>query len=128
MNKKGYLDMFKIFKIMFFIAVFLSGIILIIQMTLPIKLIKTTENGAHTGVVTALETNGIIWKTDTVYFKTDAESTQEDVYCVIDKNLRQELINKQKSKEVITIRYEDYYIIGYSLCAVHPIITGVNND
>ena len=92
----------------------------------PIKFIQTTENGQHTGIVTAVETNGVIWKTDRVYFKTDVQSSQEDAYCVIDEDVKKELENFQISKEIVTIYYDNYLIVGYPYCkSENAIITGV---
>ena len=90
--------------------------------------IETTSNGQHTGYVTAIETNGLIFKTDSVYFKTDAESSQEDRYCVIDDSVKQELINVQKNKELITIKYISWLFTGWNNCKMSDIaiIIGVN--
>ena len=93
----------------------------------PVKIIQTTENGQHTGIVTAVETNGVIWKTNRVFFKTDAQSSQEDVYCVIDPAIKLQLIDYQKAKKEVTIFYDDYMFIGQPLCKGEEggIITGV---
>jgi len=82
--------------------------------------IKTTDDGEHTGTVTAVEKNGII------YFKSDAQSSQEDIYCVIDEELVKNLKDKAINKTKITIQYIDYFIIGYKYCAGEPaIIVGI---
>lgn len=115
-------------KIKIFLIVFVSLVVLIafIISIFPITFIKTTENGQHTGIVTAVETNGAIWKTDRVYFKTDVQSSQEDAYCVIDPAVKKALENFQISKEVVTIYYDNYLIVGYSLCKSEgAIIVGV---
>ena len=41
-----------------------------------------TGSGHHVGYVSAVETEGTIWPTGKVYFKTDSQSSQEDTYCV----------------------------------------------
>jgi len=88
--------------------------------------IKTTDDGEHTGTVTAVEKNGIIFKTYSVYFKSDAQSSQEDIYCVIDEELVKNLKDKAINKTKITIQYIDYFIIGYKYCAGEPaIIVGI---
>lgn len=112
-------------RIAILLSVLIVIVITVIQMLFPVKLIQTTKNGFHTGIVTAVETNGIIFKTNRVYFKTNDESTQEDTYCVIGRQLKEELINKQRSKEIVTLHYDDYLFVGYSLCKGEPIITGV---
>lgn len=92
-----------------------------------IKLWKITELGKHTGTVTAIETNGLIWKTDSVFFKTDSQSSQEDRYCILDKELKSKLEAYQESKTKVTIEYEDYLLVGYALCSDgdNGIIIGV---
>ena len=86
-----------------------------------------TENGEHTGYVTAIETNGIFFKTTSVYFKTDAESTQEDRYCVIDKDLVEELRKYQSERKLITIKFYDVISYGWKNCKVEDIgiISGI---
>lgn len=83
--------------------------------------IKTTENGKHTGYVTAIETNGIIFKTHSVYFKTDAESTQEDRYCILNETLKNELEQYQKDKKLVTISYYDIFSYGVKNCKINDI-------
>lgn len=61
--------------------------------------------GEHVGIVTAVETSGIFWQTHSVYVKTDAESTQEDVYCVTDASLLEPLRNLSKTREHVTLRF-----------------------
>lgn len=91
--------------------------------------IQTTYNGHHTGTVTAVETNGMIWKTDRVYFKSDTQSSQEDAYCVIDDNIKAQLEEFAKRKATVTISYDDYLIVGWAYCdSEEGIITGVVED
>lgn len=90
--------------------------------------IKTTVGGIHTGTITAIEINGVIFKTTAVYFKTDTQSSQEDVYCLIDKSLIPELEQLQKEKKLITINYIDYLLPAMKECGRgNGIITGVEN-
>lgn len=103
-------------------TLFIGG--LIIQL-FPITIYQTMEDGQHTGYVTAVDTSGIIWKTTEVYFKTDAQSSQEDSYCVIDENVKKQLLEAQKSKRLITLHYDDYFIIGMPLCGVNQIIRSI---
>lgn len=83
--------------------------------------IKTTEGGKHTGYVTAVETNGIIFKTHSIYFKSDLESSQEDRYCVIDLSLKEELEKTAKDKTRITIYYYNYLFPGWNYCKMGDI-------
>ena len=117
----------------------ISGLIFIIGLEVSVLIIlaftgihiQTTENGTHTGIVTAVETNGIFFKTNTVYFKSDAQSSQEEKYCVKDNALKNKLITLQKSKAKITIQYIDYIMYSITECSfenIQGIITGVEND
>lgn len=88
----------------------------------------TIQNGSHTGVITAVETTGIIFKTVTVYVKTDPMSSQEDTYCLIDRSLIPKLIEKEEAKEKVTVIYTDYLVKGQLYCNGESggIITGIN--
>lgn len=77
----------------------------------------TTENGTHTGYITAVETNGIIFKTVSVYVKSDVSSSQEDIYCLIDKSLIDILKQKEESKEKVTVYYYDYFVTSIKECS-----------
>ena len=122
-NKKGLFEgLSNIFITLLVIAIILFLIFQVIGLH-----ITTLIDGKHTGYVTAIETGGIIWKTTTVYFKTETESSQEDKYCLIDKSLIDILKQKQKSKERITIEYRDYLIKGMVHCNAEEggIIIGI---
>jgi hypothetical protein len=107
------------------------GLVVILIVLLPLILFNTlfiqdTSNGHHTGQVTAVETTGVIFKTDRVFFKSDAQSSQEDVYCVIDKNVKSQLESYSRDKTTITVTYDDYLIKGWKYCdGESGIITGV---
>jgi len=113
------------------IAVLIISFILV-AILLPIifmnsLFIETTRNGHHTGTVTAVETNGVIFKTNAVYFKSDSQSSQEDSYCVIDPLVKEKLEQSAKTKRTITIIYKDYLFIGVNKCGLvgNGIIIGV---
>ena len=75
------------------------------------------SHGKHTGYVTAVEFNeNILWDSNIVYFKTDTESTQEDVYCVNDKTVKAQLDELAKQKAHITIEYKHPFWFWRSLC------------
>lgn len=81
-----------------------------------------TGQGQQTGFVSAVETSGIFWKTSTVYIKPTLESTQEDVYCVMDKNLVEILKQKSQDKENITVKHITYLYPGAKHCNNEPAI------
>lgn len=109
-NKRGVLGEIA------FVVIVVGIIVVFVLLFLPVKLFQTTDNGSHTGFVTAIERNGLFFKTYTVYFKSDVSSSQEDTYCVVDKVLISRLESYQKSKTKVTVRYEDYLFIGYPYC------------
>jgi hypothetical protein len=119
-NKKG--------NISIIIAALIVIAILIIVMVFAIGIhIETTRGGTHTGYVTAIEENGIWFRTTSVYFKTDAQSSQEDRYCLIDKSLIPMLQEKEASKEKVTITFNAYLAPGWNNCKIEDngIITGI---
>ena len=126
MNKKGQI---LAGMVVFVVFMFFAGIafcILAPAFNSDMKFVKTTSNGEHTGTVTAVETDGMIWHRNIVYFKTDVSSSQEDVYCVETKELRDKLAQYARDKTEITITYDDYFLIGYGLCdGQSGLITGV---
>lgn len=87
----------------------------------------TLKNGTHTGTITAVETSGIIFKTVTVYVKTDPMSSQEDAYCLIDTSLIPMLKEHEFSKDTVTIQYINYLWKGWKYCDAEEggIITGI---
>lgn len=75
------------------------------------------SEGEHTGYITAVERNGIIWKTPRVYMKTKLDSSQEDAYCVVEneellETLRQASIDEQR----VTLEFVDWMVQGMSNC------------
>lgn len=85
-----------------------------------------TGNGEHTGYVTDVEKNGVIYKTGRAYIKTDVSSSQEDQYCVIDPNVYQQLQEKSMNKEKVTVQYFSWMFTGIKNCDGEPaIISGI---
>jgi len=74
--------------------------------------------GEHSGYVTAIDERGYIFQNYDVYFKTDTESSQEDMYCVSINN--QELANQlraaQEKRERITIKYHGVRGFNFGAC------------
>lgn len=67
-------------------------------------------NGKHTGFITAIQQNGIIWKNYRVFIKTSLDSSQEDVYCINrnEKALVDALRQAQEGRIRVTIEYNSY--------------------
>lgn len=121
-NKKAQSTIFILVTVMIVIIMILCAVIMITGIP-----IETTRGGTHTGYVTAVEENGMIWHTYRVYFKTDAQSSQEDSYCLTDTNLIETLKNVEEDKQKVTITYNSYFMNGISHCGFDTvaIITGV---
>jgi hypothetical protein len=115
------------------LVIFLGGIVVLCILLIALSLIIScfpvmmweTNHGEHTGLITASDKEGLIWKTWTIYFKTDAQSSQEDRYCLIDESLLEKIRDAQEKKQQVTIVYENYAIVGFPLCSGGDIITDV---
>lgn len=84
------------------------------------------SHGEHSGVITATETNWMIWNTKAIYFKTNAMSSQEDTYCVVDDGVYKKLQDFQVSKTPVTIHYDNGFFMPKWDCAMGlSIITDV---
>jgi hypothetical protein len=100
---------------MLFLALIVSGCI------------ETLSNGKHAGQITSIEKEGLIWKTYTVYVKSDISSSQEDTYCVEDQGILPELYQASKDRAKITLLYRDEIIVAPWRCGSYNggIITGI---
>jgi len=75
------------------------------------------SEGTHAGIVTAVEHNSnIIWESDLVYFKTSEESTQEDVYCVNNTEIKKQLTNETKIRREVFISYRNNFFMWKWQC------------
>jgi hypothetical protein len=77
----------------------------------------TTGEGKQVGYISAVENEGIFWKTGRAYLKPTMESTQEDVYCVMDKELLAKLEEVSRNNTKIEIKNVDYIAFGAKNCA-----------
>lgn len=112
-----------------FVLIIILALCFITSVFPHMKLIKTTDLGTHSGYVTSVETNGIFFKSDKVYFKSDTSSSQEDEYCVEDAQIKQQLIKYAETKTFVTITFEDYLLIGRSICkGESALIIGVEEN
>ena len=86
-----------------------------------------TSNGEHKGFITSAETTGLVFKTHTVYVKTDTQSSQEDSYCVVDDEVFKKLKDAVETKEPITVVYIDWFSRGIANCngELAGVITGI---
>ncbi len=58
--------------------VVIVAMLIMIIVSLLSGCIETMNNGKHSGQITAIEKEGVIWKTYTVYVKSDISSSQEE--------------------------------------------------
>jgi hypothetical protein len=75
-----------------------------------------TGSGEHTGIVTSVEKNGIFFKTDTAYVKTNTTSSQEDAYCVIDPAVYAELQQDAIYQSPVNVYYVSWLKAGIQNC------------
>lgn len=75
-----------------------------------------TEDGEDAGVITAVEKNGLIWKTWTVYQKSDAAATTADRYCVEDDEIARVLKEASQNKQRVSLKYHDELIVAPWRC------------
>lgn len=86
----------------------------------------TTRDAEHTGYITAVEKNGLIWPTGRVYVKSELSSSQEDAYCVEDENVYKLLKEKSIKKENVTLIYKSEAIVAPWRCGEDSaIVTGI---
>ncbi len=98
---------------------------LVIVSTLFIKgLHINTGDGQHTGYVTAVQRQGIFFKTWRAYIKTDVSSSQEDSYCIVDENVVKQLQTAAETKELITVTYFDWLFTGLANCEGESDVIG----
>lgn len=75
-----------------------------------------TGRGEHTGFITATEKHGIIFKTNTVYVKTDTQSSQEDSYCVVDEGVYKQLQKSSIEKTHVNVYFFSWMFAGIKNC------------
>ncbi len=75
-----------------------------------------TGSGNHSGYITAVQKQGLIFKTWRAYVKTDLSSSQEDTYCVENEETAKKLEVMAENKEKGTFQYKSYLASGVTLC------------
>ena len=110
-----------LFAIVMFIVLLISTIAISI-----FGLHYQTSKGSHKGIITAVQKEGLFIKTNAVYFKTGASSSQEDGYCATDE-VYADLEKALENGAEITINYIGYMANGIFLCSDNSqVITKVN--
>lgn len=100
-------------------AIIVTAIVLfIIAVTVPFNLVW--GKGEHKGYITAVDTHeNFLSHTTTVYFKTNLQTSQEDMYCI--NNESTDLIDKAKqslsTSKNIVLKYENLSFTGWFNCS-----------
>ena len=76
-----------------------------------------TSSGNHSGYITAVQKQGLIFKTWRAYVKTDLSSSQEDRYCVENEETAKKLEVMAENNEKGTFQYKQYFSPGITLCS-----------
>lgn len=101
-----------------FLLSFLAFILLVISVlgaALFVNSVGATR-GTHTGYITAVEhRDNLIWPADILYFKTDGQSSQEDIYC-INPEIMDLAREYQKNKTLVTITYSNDILLWVWEC------------
>lgn len=72
--------------------------------------------GSQTGFVSATEREGFFFKTNRAYIKPTLESTQEDVYCVIDPEVYTALQAAEVEKRPVRVKHFSFVEPGALYC------------
>ncbi len=73
-------------------------------------------SGSQTGYVSATEVEGTFIKTNRAYIKPTLESTQEDVYCVIDPDVYDQLKLAEIQKRSVHVKHYSFFEAGAVYC------------
>jgi hypothetical protein len=85
-----------------------------------------TGEGSQVGYVSAFEEEGVIFKTKRAYIKPTMESTQEDIYCVMDNHVYEELKKAQSEGKKIEVNHFSWLSAGIKNCkGERVIISGI---
>lgn len=99
------------------VAAIIFGLIWLVFIVPFVGLHYETGRGEHTGYITAVERHGVFFKTNTVYLKTDTQSSQEDAYCVIDDEVYAELQKLSSVKQHVNAYFFSWFAAGIANCA-----------
>lgn len=106
--RTGYTSGFAVWKILY-IPMAVIGLALAFPLAGSLIINYQTGEGEHYGYITAVGTSGLVFKTTTVHFKSDAQSSQEDSYCAKDQAVIAKLREYGDSGKRVRIHYKDYF-------------------
>ena len=79
------------------------------------------NRGSQVGYITTVETNGLVFKTNSAYIKSNLESSQEERYCVIDEEVKNQLVQAMESDQKIKIYFYDWLFRGVNNCKISDL-------
>ena len=100
-----------------FLVLFSIGVFFVIILITLIGFHYETGRGEHTGYITAVERTGIFFKTGTAYLKTDTQSSQEDAYCFMDKEIEKKLQEYSVKKIHVNAYFFQWLSAGIKNCS-----------
>lgn len=102
----------------FFVIIFFGLFIWLMIWSMWSLRISQVGEGVHTGYITAVDQRGWFFQNYDVYFKTDNQSSQEDVYCISikDKELAKKAQEISQSRKLVSIKYKGVRGWGCGLC------------
>lgn len=118
-NQKGYIDTLEILLIGSVLS--LTAILVFVVYGIFFGIyVPIVKDGEHTGYITATQTS--YWGNYNVYFKTELESSQEDIYCIRKDNpLIKEARRYREDGKRVTISYVGYFFHKATDCGYQII-------
>lgn len=107
MNKKGCEGVIAIIGVLLFIT-----FIVLLLVGLPIE----DNTGTQVGYITTVETNGIIFKTVSIYIKSNLISSQEERYCAEEEDIIESLKIAMENNLKVKIYFNDVLFRGIDRC------------
>jgi hypothetical protein len=96
--------------------IFLIVAIIVVSIFWVIGLHIEDNTGSQVGYITTIDTNGIIFKTKSVYIKSDLESSQEERYCAEGEDVIANLTFARDNGSKVKIYYNDWFFRGITHC------------
>jgi hypothetical protein len=115
MNKKGQDGIY----IAFFLFMIIATIVFVVLCIFGLHVEDNT--GSQVGYITTIDTNGIIFKTKSVYIKSNLESSQEERYCAEGEDVIANLTLARDNSSKVKIYYNDWIFRGITHCKSEDI-------
>lgn len=95
----------------------------ILFMTALFFVVISYGSGQHTGYITAVDQEGLLFKNYDVWIKTELSSSQEDQYCIsrFDSELADKIKEASEKRQRVTIKYTNYVTMRPDYCQAEYI-------